>query len=114
VNHAALQQPEAPSRTGAVVLILCPGLSPGADNPGASELAGVLARLQHATGYRSLRERAGGVPVEGRASYHGLVGTFTLRVSPCGEFLRRVQARGEHALGFDGMSACASDWSGPT
>ncbi|HET6201657.1 MAG TPA: pepsin/retropepsin-like aspartic protease family protein [Planctomycetota bacterium] len=89
-----------------------PSCAPADKGSSGEGLEQVLAKVRGATGFEALREMAGGVLVEGSASFAGTEAAFTLRFAPGGEFVERIVGPLSLATGFDGATAWSVDFSG--
>ena len=92
----------------AVVLLLATSVD--AAPPTAED---VRVNARRAGGFDAFQKLPQGIVVEGKAEYLGIPGTFRLRLAQDGRYVRVISAKGEHAIGFDGTSRWARNFSGP-
>lgn len=73
----------------------------------------VRANARKAAGYEAFQKLTQGITADGAAELLGIPAKFRMRLAPDGRYVRVVDARGEHSVGYDGTTRWGRNFSGP-
>jgi len=79
---------------------------------GDNESANLIARMRRAAGRKVVESEAVEFLVRGKASRHASAGDYSIRFTPAGQFLSKVEGPLAETVGFDGKVCWAVDMTG--